>query len=127
MLKRKHFCVTEVDTEERTVIRSQDLDVGPDRTASAESVPRTTRALSLLQSHGERLALADVADELAVCERDAPLSEIPGEFVLEVYCSLYHDHVPRLEDLGLVSYDQETDTVAPTETLLTLESGLCGD
>ncbi|QLG63387.1 DUF7344 domain-containing protein [Halorarum salinum] len=72
---------------------------------------RRREALSLLVEH-DSIALADLADELAVAEFDARLPEIPPAAVKRIYVSLYHDHVPRMADAGLVAYSQERDVVA---------------
>lgn len=71
---------------------------------------RRRRALRCLQPHRE-LTLPDLAEEVTVKEADAPLPELPAERVQEVYFSLYHTHVPKLEAAGLVRYSQERDLV----------------
>ncbi|WP_254545184.1 DUF7344 domain-containing protein [Halomarina pelagica] len=72
---------------------------------------RRRYALACLREHGPSIALADLADEVAVREHDAPLSEIDEEAVLRVYLSLYHSHVPKFAECGIVEYDQERDLV----------------
>lgn len=88
---------------------------------------RRRHAVAVLRSHGERISLPDVADEVAEMEAGKPLSEISGEAVLEVYSALYHTHVPLLEHAGLVSYDQQTDTVELVEEPPELEPLLAAD
>lgn len=75
---------------------------------------RRRRALIALQQH-RSLTLADLADELAVAEREAPLTDVPAEFVQEVYMDLYHRQIPVLADADLVDYEQESDMVGITE------------
>ena len=75
---------------------------------------RRRLTLAVLRRHGESLSLPDVADEVAVHERGRPLPEISPQTVTEIYTSIYHDHLPRLVEAGLVSYDQERDLVEPT-------------
>lgn len=74
---------------------------------------RRRHLLSVVREHGEALALADVADEVAIRESGRPLTELTAERVARVYTSIYHDHLPRLVDAGLLSYDQSRDIVAP--------------
>ena len=81
---------------------------------------RRRTAYRTLVSHGD-LSLPDLADEVAVAERDRPLPEIDPDAVLQVYLSLYHTHVPKLADAGLVEYDQEADFVALTDDGRALE------
>lgn len=59
------------------------------------------------------MSLADAAETVAVDEHDSPLDEIPPEEVKEIYMALYHSHVPKLVDAGIVTYHQERDLVAP--------------
>ena len=73
--------------------------------------PRRRELLALVEEHHE-ISLPDVADEVAVSEADAPIVDVDPDEVLEVYLSLYHDHVPRLVEAELVRYDQELDLVA---------------
>lgn len=82
---------------------------------------RRRTAYRTLLSHGD-LSLPDLADEVAVVERDQPLPEIDPDAVLKVYLSLYHTHVPKLAAAGLVEYDQDGDFVALTDDGRALES-----
>nr|WP_123534074.1 hypothetical protein [Halosimplex salinum] len=70
--------------------------------------------------HRYELPLADLADEVARREYDAPVSDIPSEDVSKVYMALYHTHVPKLGDGGAVLYDQQSDVVAPRDRIETL-------
>lgn len=74
---------------------------------------RRRYVLECLREFDEPLALADLADEVATRESDAPITEIPAESVKRIYMKLYHAHVPRLVDEGVVAYDQRRDTVEP--------------
>ncbi len=69
--------------------------------------------LQVMRTYDEELTLPDAAEEVAVRETGHSVTEIPAERVTEVYLSLYHDHLPRLVDAGLLEYDQERDLVAP--------------
>lgn len=75
------------------------------------SSERRRHVLGCLAEH-EQLALPDLADEVAAREHDEPLPQVPEDAVLTTYLSLYHTHVPKLADAGVLSYDQDTDVVA---------------
>lgn len=77
---------------------------------------RRRRALCHLSRH-RTVTLADLAELLAEEETDADLSALPAERVAEVYMSLYHHHVPLLEDAGFTRYDQERDLVSRTDDI----------
>lgn len=72
---------------------------------------RQCRVLVCLDQH-DQLALADLADEIAAREHDEPIAEIPEGEVLRIYSSLWHAHIPRLEDANVVEYDQDRDIVS---------------
>lgn len=74
---------------------------------------RRRLTLRVVREHDEALTLPDVADEVAVRENGCPLTELSGETVAEIYISIYHDHLPRLVELGLLEYDQRRDLVSP--------------
>lgn len=69
--------------------------------------------LAVMRSYGEAVTLPDAAEEVAARETGNTVRNISAEHVTEVYLSLYHDHLPRLVDAGLLEYDQERDLVAP--------------
>lgn len=72
---------------------------------------RRRHVLVCLDQH-DRLALADLADEVAAREHDEPIAEIPEEEVLCIYSSLWHAHVPKLVEANVVEYDQDRDIVS---------------
>lgn len=106
-----------------SAVDADDLPVDPSALFDALGAFRRRCALAALLTHGD-LSLADLADEVTVAERERPLSAVDAQTVLEVYLSLYHTHVPKLSDAGLVAYDQETDFVALTEDGRELEPAL---
>lgn len=73
---------------------------------------RRRYVLQCLCEYQTPMALADLADEIATQEQDAPLPDIPAEDVKRVYMSLYHTHIPKLADANIVEYTQEQDLVA---------------
>lgn len=84
---------------------------------------RRRYALTLLRDLGT-VTLADLADELAEWEHGTTIDRIPPEAVKSLYMSLYHRHVPKLEAVDLVEYDQERDLVAPTPRVGRIEGTL---
>lgn len=92
-----------------------DLDADADALFDVLSDARRRFVVARLHENGEPMSLADVADELAVWERDEPLDRIPADEVASVYMSLYHVHVPKMADAGVVEYSQQRDAVALAE------------
>lgn len=87
----------------------------PDALLGVLSNSRRRFVVACLEEHATPMALADLADELATREHDAPLDRVPEDDVVAIYMSLYHVHVPKLSDAGLVEYSQERDAVALAE------------
>lgn len=91
--------------------------------------PRRRVALEALCEHGS-VALPDLAEVVAERSTGKRVDEISPEAVTRVYFSLYHNHVPELEEAGLVRYDQEEDRVvyleATTEHLARVRTTLEG-
>lgn len=76
---------------------------------------RRRHVLLSLKDTDEPQALADLAEHVADREVDSSASEPESELVKTIHTSLYHAHVPKLEEVGLVRYEQDDDTVALVE------------
>lgn len=91
-----------------------DGEAGPlslDRAFGLLAEERRRYALLCLRAHRPTMTLGDLADEVATHEFDCRFAEIdPGE-ILEIYLSLYHTHIPKLANSGLLEYDQDRDMV----------------
>lgn len=86
----------------------------PDGAASIELVTdqRRRNALRCLRERDGGMALADLATDVAAMERDESARDVPPEVVERVYVSLYHCHVPKLEDGDVVEYHQDRNVVS---------------
>lgn len=71
--------------------------------------------LILLDSHKQAPAIADMAKDIAEQEHETPADELSDETIEHIHISLYHCHIPKLEDAGIITYDQDRNTVAFTE------------
>lgn len=69
--------------------------------------------LEVVTAYEEELTLADAAEAVAEREAGQSVVELSPERIKEVYISLYHDHLPRLLEAGLLEYEQERDLVSP--------------
>lgn len=75
------------------------------------SHPERRRVLEFLDEH-ESVTLPDLAEYVACCKYETRLRDIPDDDVLAVYISLWHVHIPKMEEAGMLVYDQESDIVA---------------
>lgn len=84
------------------------------------SKPIRRVALAVLTQKNEPISLTDLAEELV--RRDAGLeaggctAETDWDAIERTRIALYHSHVPKLEDAGLVEFDglQKSVRLAPT-------------
>lgn len=72
---------------------------------------RRRYALYCLYRYETPMALADLADEIVRMETDAPPSAVP-ETREQVYTHLYHCHLPKLAEVGMVSFDLNENLVS---------------
>lgn len=91
-------------------------DERPERIDDALSVLSHRRrrvTIEVMRTHEDTLTLADLAEEVTSRLTGRPIVDVDAETVAEVYISLYHDHLPRLVEAGLLEYDQDRDLVSP--------------
>lgn len=78
------------------------------------------RAIACLRAHGT-LTLADLTEAVIETDCETPIEDVPAETVKRRYMQLYHQHVPRLQSAGVVTYDQERDLVGLTGDAASIE------
>lgn len=83
--------------------------------ADGRANERRRAVLDALLAAAAPLALADLAVELVERERGPSPGASDHEAIQRCYVSLYHRHVPKLVDAGLVTFDDDRRTVALPE------------
>lgn len=73
---------------------------------------RRRYVLHCLEESETPMALTDIVDELVHWENESLSTAVDRE---RIHISLYHCHLPKLADLGLVSYDKDQKTVEVSE------------
>ncbi|WP_425438212.1 DUF7344 domain-containing protein [Natronorubrum halalkaliphilum] len=59
--------------------------------------------------------LTDLSTKIAAWENDIPEHAVTSDQRERVYVSLYHAHVPKLIDEGIVAFDDVTEMITPVE------------
>ena len=83
-------------------------------TDHSETVPkpltdsRARYLLYCLQLHTTPMSLPDIAEQLTVWEQDTREGEFPDRR-LRIYDALHHDHLPRLQQADIVTYEPATE------------------
>ncbi|WP_256301008.1 DUF7344 domain-containing protein [Haloarchaeobius salinus] len=67
--------------------------------------------LSRLQKRDEPIELMDLANQIAAWENDTTVDELTDKQSKRVYVSVYQTHVPKLESVGLITYDPDTGLI----------------
>lgn len=85
---------------------------------------RRRYALQYLLENETPIAVADLADEVAARESDISVRAISAEEARRIHSSLWHSHVPKLLDAGIVDCNRDRRTVTLAENDEQLESYL---
>lgn len=73
---------------------------------------RRRYALRHLATVEDEVAFGDLVDQVAAEEHDAELGAVDSGTRKAVYTSLYQSHLPKLEDMGVISYDGQSGPVS---------------
>lgn len=98
----------------RVVMASKKSLINIDESGHHEALAHTWRrdALSILSETNSPMSLADLAREIAKREQERPGVTQDEELPEQIYISLYHAHIPKLEDIGLIEFNVDDRTVA---------------
>lgn len=71
--------------------------------------------LTVLTAEQRSLTFNDLTQTVLKYNHQTPITEVSEDVLAEVRSSLYHVHLPKLAEEGLITYDQERKLVEPTE------------
>lgn len=74
-----------------------------------------------LQDVDESSTLSEIAEQVAAWENDSTVDAISSSERKTVYTSLQQFHLPKMEEMGVVRFDQRDGTVALTEAATDLD------
>ena len=78
---------------------------------------RRRQVLYHLREADGTVEMREVAEHIAAWENDTTVEELYSDQRQRVYIALYQSHLPKLDELGIVEYDQARGTVEPTDRL----------
>lgn len=73
---------------------------------------RRRYALYILTDAEEPMAVRRLAEQMAAWLHETTLGEVSDDELRRTYVGLRHNHLPKLADLGVLEYDEDTDLVA---------------
>lgn len=65
--------------------------------------------------------ITELAEHVAGCEHESTVGTTPTDIHERVFTSLYHCHLPKLSDAGLIEYDQAQGVVELAENDVDIE------
>lgn len=80
--------------------------------------------LSHLSDEPKPVPIDELAYRLAAWEDDTTVADVSSETADDIEILLYHVHLPKMAELGLVAYDSEAGVIAPGEGIETATDGL---
>lgn len=75
---------------------------------------RRRNALRCVSETETPIAIRDLADQVAALETGSAMEELSSDERQRAYISLYQTHLPKLDDVGVVDYDQDAGTIERT-------------
>lgn len=82
---------------------------------------RRRAVISCLRERGETMSVKELATHVAAEEYNVSPNEISREQYKRVYTGLYQCHLERADDLGVIDFDSEKNTVSLREEVTSLD------
>ena len=101
-------------TREETTGRDDDPALTVDEIFHLLQDERRRNVLRCLRGEDGPVQVADLAERVGALEHDTTARALPSEVRERVYVSLYHSHLPKLDDAGVVEHDESGGTVERT-------------
>lgn len=76
---------------------------------------RRRLVLDYLQGREGRVKLSDLADRVTAAENETTVDSITSTERKRVYVGLYQFHLPKMDDMGIIEFDQDRGTVELAE------------
>ena len=111
--ERELFPSSEQEEPETELSRDMVFDVLKNR--------RRRYALHYLKQQEGSVKLSDLAEQVAAWENDTTINNISAAERKRVYTALYQSHLPKLDDAGIVDYNQNRGIVELTEKAAELD------
>jgi len=76
---------------------------------------RRRLVLKYLQEHDTPAKMTDITEEIAAVEHDTTVAALKSQERQRVYIALYQSHLPKLDEEGIIRYQQNLGIVERTE------------
>lgn len=109
-----------VDEESPADAQSQQMDISKDELFHVLQNERRRRVLTYLLHREGPYEMRSIAEQVAAWEHDTTVRQLMSDERQRVYIALYQSHLPKLDEVGLIDYEQKRGVVEPTPLLDTV-------
>lgn len=88
---------------------------------------RRRRVLRYLDDRHEPVSLSDLAEHVAAIENDTSPENLAAQQRKRVYVALYQCHLPKLDDMGVITFNKSRGTIERNPTASQLDKYLYTD
>lgn len=90
---------------------------------------RRRAVLRYFASHPDqrKFDMRTVAEAIAAWENEIPVEQLSSDQRQRVYIALYQSHLPKLDDYGVIEYNQSRGLIVPTPLTAMFEPYLDGE
>jgi len=99
-------------------------EMSPDLVFEILSNTRRRMVLYYLREYSGSATVQELASQIAALENEIPVSDLTRQQRKRVYVSLYQTHLPKLEQTGIIEYDDEREEVFLTDRVGEIDSYL---
>lgn len=78
---------------------------------------RRRQVLDHLKEVEGKVEMREIAEKIAAWENNTTVDNLYSDQRQRVYIALYQSHLPKLDDLGVIEYNQPRGTIEPTPLL----------
>ncbi|WP_458187804.1 DUF7344 domain-containing protein [Haladaptatus sp. NG-WS-4] len=89
-------------------------EISKDKIFHLLQTPRRRYVLQYLKEHEGVVEMRDVAEQVAAWENEISVQELTSDQRQRVYIPLYQSHLPKLDEEGIIEYNQSRGTVERT-------------
>lgn len=75
------------------------------------AVTRCRRILVILENNSTRMTGKTLAETLGAIEKDVLTTNLSADYISQIQTSLHHNHLPRLDAVGLIDWNRDRGTV----------------
>ena len=105
----------QVKEQSPSIDTSASTELGEDQIYHLLQNERRRNVLRYLHDAEEKVSMRDIAEQVAAWENDSTVQAITSSERQRVYIPLYQSHLPKLDEKGIIEYDQSRGTVRKTD------------